>query len=802
MRAVFLALGVSVAAMGVTLWAARTALAPALGRLETWRTDAVTAPEGTATAQLFAQAVAGGAIGWDEQAHAPILRRERAAALPQADELLRVGESGTAITAELSRLDALGRIVAIRAQGPACPGPCAERWNAPEWRLSDPVAQGLAGQARIAARLRRDLPAPLPRTHAALADGASDFGPWTTIATERPVAARADLTGIRTLDLLGRLAAVPEGWRIVRRWCRARDGRLDGCAAGQDPAALRLRRLTQNAADSLVIAPLPVPPDAPVTGTYLSDRVRLACTPECRPEWIAAPSRRYVRAQPRIRDGDSPEAAPPVLTLWARIEAGRLVASDRARRLGLVPVTGSDADTPGGLLAAAAMLADELTGAVTLDPDLQALTQEVLAAMLAPSGGPFADLPRRFAENGPQASLVVIDLRDVTRPGAIRATAGVPVPPEGRSAWTLAAAAHDPGGLYAPGAAAWTGRRWHQIPGSAWKMFSALAMIEALDAGLLGQLDAGDLMRVIDGVARPEADRLLGPGALSGAFGLCIPLDLSARPIGARTRDCPEGFHTHPIADSGRAGPLAGDEGATMGLAEALERSSNIWFAAAMLRVESAAQAPVAAHLARRLGLDRPASLDGGRDLPILPRDPALIEAIAPDLSEAERSRAIANGAYGQQVQAGPLILAQLAGSIRLNRAVSPGLIAPLPVAAPLFSGLQATWLLDRVQNGLRAVTAPDGRGTARAVFARRAPELAGRTGGKTGTAERGIGRDRISTFAGWLDAPDGSPAFAIGCAITLEGTPRSGSQGLTVPPLCAHMSAALMQRLDAQVWP
>lgn len=834
---------------------ASLAVAPYLHNLRIWQDTARSTPEGEAVADLFEQAVASGAVAWDREAGSVELRP-----LPDLDETLRlelfsIREEGHVIAQELQRAQALASYVAVRLRRPSCETPCPDAdtsWQ----RLAGSPGQGAAlrmalGASRVEGPAQ--VPPPLAALHFELWRGAGQgYGPWEAFGADGPFELRLDAPDVDQVDIIGRLARLPAGWRQEAAWCRDSRLRLAACVDGAAPDAVRIARIDPLAPIELSLTPRPVVPDTPFSGRHrLTERLALDCTvpqpgvgPDraadhvhCRPIWIANPMTRRFSHSALPGDAQTNGAGGvrlpiPALEGWmatltdAEGERVGLVPTSMANETGAMAVLGGIGLLPGGLADAMASLGRDAGVSVTLGPDFQRIAHERMRDLLdRPAGGAFNDLTYRFPSGGPEMSLVVLDLRAEPGPGAIRAVVGSPAPPAGLSRWDLLAATRDPATNLPPGPAAWTGRGRQHVPGSAWKMVTALALVDMATDPRLPLAARRDLRRLIDGVSGSEADAILGAGVMTSPWGLCVP-NRRGLPMTGATRDgCGQGY-APPIRDSGRGAPLAYASEASMGLREAIALSSNIWFASLLLWAEAAyAQAgglpPANAEAAylegstvqlgvglagtlSRLGLDRPQELDAGRGLSLLPRDGAMVEALSGGQQDL---RALAAAAFGQQVQAGPLILSQIAGSIRTGQDIRPSLLAPMPRPGLLSptDGL-ATALMQDLRAGMLGVVSgqeimPGGRvGTAVDPFRMRAGALRQRRiGGKTGTAQQSDDSAiRISTFAGWLDTPEGAPGLAIGCSASVIGERRGAGQGLRVPPVCAHLVAQVMADIDA----
>lgn len=794
--------------------------------LQRWIESARHSPEGDATAALFDQSVSAGAIVWNPTTGLIEQRTVPDAGAGLEMRLFDIGEAGMTIASEIRAANAAARYIAIRAVSASGETQCPD---APAWTLSA-GAPGLNPAQRLALAAALVEPAsalPDPELHAELTrESGAGFGAWRAWEAVGEVEFTVEDPQVERIDVVGALVTAAHGWAIEGQWCRDTARRLRACSGTQaEVVATRIRRTDPAARVRLNVTPLPVLGGSLPAGVYsLSDWISLRCDDAgaCRPFWRpGAVARRFARGITPTRadaTGAAEPSVPALLGAWGEIRPstdGRLpatVASPLARDIGAWTVVEQ-------ILPAATSLPVDTPYRLTLDTGVQQIAHQVLQELLGPGAGTFASLRAQFPAEGPQVSLVVIDLRDSRSPGAVLAAVGRPEMDPALCPWDRAALSYLSASGPSPGPAAWTGRARHHIPGSVWKLVTALALIDAAVDPVMTSRRA-DIQAMLTGLTGAEADRLIGPGTLTAAGGLCAPDSLISLPRGAVRNACAS-LGSSPIRDVGAGGPLA-SAGPTIryGLSSAVARSSNIWFAGALLATEHwrrtiLASTPVdpAARMAQlglantleRLGLTRRAALDGDLGLGVAVRDAALVEALDP----AASPRTLAAAAIGQQVQAGPLLLAQVVGSIRRGERLQPALVAPVPLSPPLFpAGVGAEPLLELLRDGMRATVSgrpvgqTGGVGTGANAFRIRAPALRARVGGKTGTAEVSDGeRLRVSSFGGWLDTPDNRPGVAIACATTVVGAgnqPEQAAAGLRVPQVCAHVVAELMRRIDA----
>lgn len=808
-----------------------------------WRSEARQSPEGIRAEVLFDAAVAEKAISWNPDQRLFELQRKPSLSEELATSLFDIGEEGAVIRMALDRANSLSSYIAVRARRPECPQPCEHKvqWSAfvgPS--KADRMSQLALGAASIDGPV--GIPEPLPTLHFRLWEAAgANYSDWIAWRANGRLTVELDDASIDQADIVGRVdeTAISAGWQVTQRWCRDKTMLLSECPALEFVVAdaYRVTRVDGAATGPLRfdVSPLSLFPALGYEGALqLTEYISLVCSVDkgCSPAWIPNPIERRYSVLPRVPileampDG-TPTEVPKLIAPWAEvlIDANGtflgFAASKATVEIGAGSLVGNVRGPRGSILHAVEELSDEPNGAaVTLDAKIQTVLYRVFDAMTHPERLGSSEIVRqldyRFPPGAIQASMVLLDLRKGDNQGAILAAVGSPEAQLDLSRWDYRAAAADPSSSIPPGPAAWTGRGSHHVPGSAWKMVTALALIESVTDTTLPVTARSQMKQILLGLDREESDRILGDHVLYGYGGLCVPFEIAkgmigtdVRKPGTDLRECPEGYFGRAIRDSGRGGPLLISERPdfTFGLASAMQRSSNIWFAATLLHVErlrlelegSVSDAELGDGFERtlaNLGLDQPLLLDGGRGLSMLPRDAVSVEAFR---EESASVRALASAAFGQQVQAGPLILAQVAGSIRTGLSIQPSLIAPVPPHPPLMrGGLESETLLDELRLGMRRVVQRNGTGFL--AFARNAPtartEL--RVGGKTGTAVRRLGSDeRLSTFAGWLDDTEGKPRFAIGCSAGVQGVPSNGGV-LAAPAVCAYAVAAVMRELEA----
>jgi len=429
---------------------------------------------------------------------------------------------------------------------------------------------------------------------------------------------------------------------------------------------------------------------------------------------------------------------------------------------------------------------------LSLDPALQAMALEVLRRGVGDrTDRSFENIHSRMPtewDRDRRGGIVVIDLN--TEPGAIRAAAAWPSAPSGLNQWDLSAL-----GSWRPTRSPFAPRLWAATdrlsnPGSSFKMVTALALVQA---AVDGDPAARDIIMGLNG---SQFQNLLKLNPQSGSYtpdgGACGPIK-------------------KPIPNFGGAVTCAGcASGGRLGLRQALTFSINTYFSAAAVRLDREAADRQTRGTAAAQANTRPFYLSDAADrlYPGMRFDLAVDAAggtvtgarswaVPIDLearkTSCPRVQRLALNAIGQAVQASPLAMASIAGSIALGRQLHPSLISG---GASLASeSILRNWpgpsadneYYREMLNGLADVVA---RGTAAAAF--NTPELrtmVPKIAGKTGTAETGTKEPNTVWFVGWMAdgpvaQPGSRPQFAFACYVTHVG----GTGGAVCAPLIARL--------------
>lgn len=257
-----------------------------------------------------------------------------------------------------------------------------------------------------------------------------------------------------------------------------------------------------------------------------------------------------------------------------------------------------------------------------------------------------------------------------------------------------------------------------------------------------------------------------------------------------------------------------------LGLAEALEKSVNTWFAWMVERSDATAHLapetpalgsggleearPVLA-MAHRLGFEQKQRLDGG----LLPKDFAWqaddhLQTVASRFDSIVDVHNIRLQAIGQRMQVTPLQMAEVAAGIATGKTVSPRLLLDLNgVSAINAAGNDLDVELSRVRRGMKAVV---DSGTAASAFSSgRVALLRHLVFGKTGTAnmenhagekKAGVKGDsnQVVWFVGYLQAgslPDQPHALAFAVSISHSSLTGGGHAAKVMAALLGSMVPA-----------
>lgn len=442
--------------------------------------------------------------------------------------------------------------------------------------------------------------------------------------------------------------------------------------------------------------------------------------------------------------------------------------------------------------------ADDLK--LTFDPLLQERALAVFRRYL--DGGTFPIMQNLLipgAEAERRAAFTMIDLRPGREQGAVRVALGYPFFDGEVNVFDLQTYARGPEGANPTAAAAWRGLDARFQPGSSIKIISALSLARTIN---------GDTANISLDIRRQLQEAFLGaaPDDYLTMFGLNLGTTQFEFSKSDSVND-----GTATVGDRGSPimpVPAAVNqncrrEGAGVyGVCEALARSSNMWFARMALkeneeilpgllsddprgrRFTGLANTMIAlglngAHPLVRLpdNIELQSTFAPQIEPPLVPSAPGL-ENGEPSPSEIPLARlAVAQNAYGQNLQVTPLAMTAAVSSIALGQTVSP-FIAQTDASVPPASNQLLTptglagELLDEIRKGLRAV--PKAGGTGFNAFQGQGADVAAlrdRVSGKTGTALRRILPNGTTEFThwfiGWIDDAEGRPIYGFGCAIS-----------------------------------
>lgn len=521
--------------------------------------------------------------------------------------------------------------------------------------------------------------------------------------------------------------------------------------------------------------------------------------------------------------------------------------SETAFDLGYGVLVGLGTDDAGSVAQALARSGMPEGFALTIDPQIQALALEALAAHYSCSDGGCA---RR-------ADLVVLDAEGETA-GEVLAIASLPRPPAGLSAWDLetlerAAPARSPLAAYG-----WRNHDLRATPGSTFKLVTALAASQYV-------LDSGDrdLEDILFGRAglREMAGRLGIIAAVESSFnGPCTP---------RRNQDQANDYNALPVP--GAAGGLVfcignaaqGEGNAALrptlgslfepttasgcgvrseksraGLCEALKESSNLFFAGLALaldedklvipgtRREHSREVDdlILARMAARLFPAR--STEEGRrqrnvldlldvDYPASGRarsSPLVVDAALRAPAGEPRRLRLARSGVGLSVSASPLAMATVAASIATGKVVRPHAV-PFAVRGNTADPLEGTpvleapagrealrdSLLQEIRGGMAAVVKT---GTAASVMRSLPTELKAALRAKTGTAplvDGGQPTPAEGRYAAWVvgyvEPPDGKSGITRRIAFACRIANSEFGGGRACGPVIRDFILALHKR-------
>jgi cell division protein FtsI/penicillin-binding protein 2 len=459
-----------------------------------------------------------------------------------------------------------------------------------------------------------------------------------------------------------------------------------------------------------------------------------------------------------------------------------------ALRMGLAPIVGVDRDDIGSLTSALAQQRD-LDSAefqLTIDPTLQGRAADILAEEARKRSA--RRRPIQASHRRQRLAVVVIDASDKTA-GEILAMASWPTLKGNQHIWDLNALAAGDERNFPLAGHAWRATDVHNMPGSTFKVVTALA---AMQVAAAGDKTIGDLLTGRRSVAESAS-----------LFGIDVSTSTLPVPSGGGT------FRIHNSSNSIYASanlptsvthcPSASGPRIQLGLCEALIKSSNLYFSGMALQLDSpklmdgtrehlrTARELELAKAARQLfwvaepDAERPETFDllrGKAAAGRLRAAPILLPAMqGRDGSGDPRQRRLdlALNGYGQGVEASALAVASIYSSVALSRVVRPRLV-PIDASAGPASDGEGQPLMTMpaagsppyasvLRAGLFGVSNVTG-GTALRSF-RGAKQLASRIFAKTGTANT-VGDFHSAWLAGWVEpaTPQGR-RFAFACWIT-----------------------------------
>lgn len=533
---------------------------------------------------------------------------------------------------------------------------------------------------------------------------------------------------------------------------------------------------------------------------HLSAKCELSVSSiKCALDWTAlAAVENFGSTQYRILLGDRKTEAVD--------EKGRI--RPEAVRLGLAPIVGFDPQDVGSLTSGLAQQKNkgDVDFLLTIDPAIQSLAAEIVnSEMRRRTARRRPNLPQ-----GPQArmAVVVMDASSTKTAGEILAMASWPTFAPHQHIWDINALAAGNERDFPLAGHAWRATDVHAMPGSTFKIVTAIA---GIDAAMRGEANVADLLT--GRLSAANSARLLGVDLRNNV----LPVPTLGRTLFYVHNASDAAYETASLAPSAtRCAPATGPFSRQLGVCEAMLKSSNLWFAGTALLLDRAklmrggvehgeiADNLMLANAARRLfwvadpkeeeerkkkGQPRQSfDLMGGTvagatrlraapiRLPVMePKIPA--SAMTPEQPRARRLDLALNG-YGQGVDASTLAMASVYASVAAGRTIRPRLVQAdmkdLVRAAgdgePLFSPTAANRALlsayvDNVHRGLSGVVNARG-GTAYAYFQSVRP-LASRVYAKTGTAIT-IGDFYSAWLAGWvLPQTQEGRTLAFACWLT-----------------------------------
>lgn len=599
-----------------------------------------------------------------------------------------------------------------------------------------------------------------------------------------------------------------------------------------------------------------LPATATKVKTYsLTNNVRLRCYSDssdqrrCLLNWLTATSQKKLMTEEAVQklgiadalslDGSEIGESKASTSLVNVNEDGELSLSKRGIGMGLVSVFGTSSEDQNSLLDLIANPPETMDAtdiSITVNEELQEIVSRRFSDLLVNKTGISPELAGGVSsryDHSRRAGIVLLDVSDPAKQGAIVAATGYPFYDGTLSPWDLLAIrtldpTRDP---LAPHA--WGAIDGRYTPGSVFKLVSALNLID-ITSGYIEDVETSTQQEVF--------------GALTGSdretFRSVFNVDLR-QPSAKITRTNSTRDGTFLVGDASEKAPMiqaynlpAGTCGRRQsnkaenpqrvrvyGLCEALAQSSNIWFSkvveyANAKRIENfwsrdplKEKRPFLADTLSRLNLDKsyPLILTNNEDTLAVPASLSADAILADSIDTARLADPtgrlynleIGLSGYGQTVKTSPLSIATISAAIATGNIVSPFLVSEkdaTPVITELYSGNpEAIKLLETLRVGMNAVVNKSS-GTAYGQFrSEDKRSFAKRVFGKTGTptlAGFNIPSDANvegAWFTGWIGDSSSprspKPKYAFGCGIS--HVVSGGSQ------ICAALMAEILSEIE-----
>lgn len=516
-------------------------------------------------------------------------------------------------------------------------------------------------------------------------------------------------------------------------------------------------------------------------------------------------------SQPENGNTDAPEIPLPTTNdpFLALDPEGRVSLSDLAVALNLQPMLGVPGLDNGSYLDLLENLPADLpleTLQITFDPDIQKTALSGMQAMLEQRRFPVPRMldhvPADRADKR-RAAFVVMDINQT--PGAVKAAVSYPFLDPDVSTWDLVALNNGAEGNSPATPTPWRGLDSRLLPGSAMKVASALSLIRSAIGENRGiPADLRPLLeKSVFGATPQTYERDMDFSISEASTTLTPDPSLRAKPFSFGDRGSIPANVPPSVIESCKPNGLAALQASDgdYGICEALALSSNIFFGRmAVLENRELVKALYDPKIADRpytglgqtlaaLGLSGPVdlvlmkpeirlqtSVGPKIEPPLVKSAPGLASNSGPGASRDFHERDIAQNAFGQQVQATPLTMATIAGSVATNRLLTPHIAAQSGTTARFGAEVIARnkplgiAMLGELRRGMRAVMRPGGTGfSAFGQVSQAARDLRPRIHAKTGTAniETDNSEELVHWLMGWVSAPDGTPTHAFACSIS-----------------------------------